>query len=468
MPKLALVLSSVLASGSAPKAVSLMLGAAALILPSIAFAQPVAIPAVLKMETKAEAQTLTDADNPFFNDLEQRGLQYFNEHSDAVTGLTRDRAPTDGTSSYSPASIAATGFALTAWCVGDSRGWMSHDEVMSRTLTVLHFIHDHVEQEHGWIYHFVDAHTGQRMWRSEASTIDTALFLKGALFAREYLHDAEVTQLVNDLYNRIDWTWAMNGGTTLTHGWRPEGGFLKGRWDSYSELLGMYLLGIGAPSKALPAETWKAWRRGPVVTYHNLTFIQCPPLFTHQYPQAWFDFRGRSDGLTDYWQNSVNATLAQREWCAEMATSFTRWSHDLWGVTASDSAKGYVDWGAPQAASTNLDGTVVPCAPGGSLPFAPRECLRALRTMKEIGGDAVWGRYGFADAFNPQTGWVSRDVIAIDVGITLLMAENARSGFVWQYFMQAPEVKRGMALAGFKDGPVTPRPGQTTMLVAKR
>ncbi|HEU5077686.1 MAG TPA: glucoamylase family protein [Opitutaceae bacterium] len=440
----------------------------AAILPSIgvAAADDEAATSAATAKPAAPTPVFQEDDEKFLDQLEQRGLRYFIEHSDPVTGLTRDRAPADGSGSNSPASIAASGFALTAWCIGDSRGWVSHEEVVRRTIDLLRFVRDQIEQEHGWIYHFVDPHTGKRMWRSEASTIDTALFLKGALMAREYLADREVTDLVDTIYARIDWQWALNGGTTLSHGWRPESGFIKSRWDSYSELLGLYLLGIGAPSHALPAETWRAWNRGPVVTYHNITFIQCPPLFTHQYPQAWFDFRGRSDGLTDYWQNSVNATLAQREWCAEMSTTFARWSHDLWGVTASDSAHGYVDWGGPTAA-TNLDGTVVPCAPGGSLPFAPHECMRALRTMREVGGDAIWGRYGFADAFNPQTGWVSRDVIAIDVGITMLMAENVRTGFVWRYFMKSTEARRGLELAGFKDVTATTHPKEA-LLAAQR
>lgn len=408
-----------------------------------------------------------DQDAAFLDELQARALLFFNEHSDQLTGLTRDRAPTDGSPSDSPASIAASGFALTAWCIGDFRGWMSRDEVVQRTLTVLQFVHDKVEHERGWFYHFVDSRTGKRAWRSEASTIDTALFLKGALMAREYLGVPEVTDLVNRIYARIDWAWALNGGTTLTHGWRPETGFLKSRWDSYSELLGMYLLGIGAPNNPLPASTWHSWRRGPVVTYRDRTFINCPPLFTHQYPQAWFDFRNRTDGLADYWQNSVNATLAQREWCADLSPTFAKWSLNLWGVTASDSAKGYIDWGGPLGGSHRLDGTVVPCAPGGSLPFAPRECLQALRTMREIGGSAVWDRYGFADAFNPQTGWVSPDVIAIDVGITMLMAENMRSGFVWRYFMKAPEAKRGMQLAGFREVN-EPRPQNNRWVMADR
>lgn len=391
-------------------------------------------------------------DAVFLEEIERRAVLFFVEQTDPDTGLTLDRAPADGaTAREYPASIAATGFALTAWCIADARGWLPAGEALKRVLTTLRFVRDGVEHERGWIYHFVNARTGRRAWRSEASTIDTALFLSGAVTAREYFAEPEVTDLVNALYARIDWRWAMDGGPTLTHGWKPETGFIPWRWDRYSELMGLYLLGIGAPVNALPAAAWDAWKREPLVTYAGRSFIDCGPLFTHQYAHAWFDFRGRRDGYADYWRNSVDATLAQRDWSAHQAERFPLWSLDFWGLTASDSAAGYVAWGGPGGFAAQLvDGTVVPCAPAGSLPFAPRECLAALRRMREVGGDRVWQRYGFVDAFNPHTGWTSPDVIGIDVGITLLMAENLRSGLVWKIFMAAEEAKRGLRLAGFR------------------
>jgi hypothetical protein len=212
--------------------------------------------------------------------------------------------------------------------------------------------------------------------------------------------------------------------------------------------MGLYLLGLGAPARALPWPAWDAWRR-PRTTVAGHTYIACAPLFTHQYSHAWFDFRGVRDGYADYWQNSVDATLAQRAWSAEQTQRFPHWSTQLWGLTASDGPRGYMAWGTPGTAKDESDGTLVPCAPGGSLPFAPQECLTDLHQMRSLGSPKVWGRYGFADAFNPETGWVSPDVIGIDVGIMLVMAENLRSGLVWRHFMQAPEVQRGMHIAGF-------------------
>jgi hypothetical protein len=398
-----------------------------------------------------EMFSTSSTDTAFLEDIQRRAVLYFVEQTDWETGLTRDRAPSDGGESAFPASIATTGFALTGWCIADARGWLPAGEARQRALKTLQFVAQHVAHEHGWFYHFVYMRTGERAWRSEASTIDTALFLKGALAAREYFDDPEIRQWVDAIYARIDWQWAMNGGSTLTHGWKPETGFIAWRWDRYAELMGLYLLGIGAPANALPAESWNAWQRVPVVNYAGRTFVDCGPLFTHQYAHAWFDFREQRDQHIDYWRNSIEATLAQRDWSADQSARFPRWSKNLWGLTASDSVSGYVAWGGPGGAAAKMvDGTLVPCAPGGSLPFAPRECLAALRQMREVGGEKVWRRYGFVDAFNPQTGWVSPDVVGIDVGITLLMAENLRSGLVWRIFMKSPEVRLGMWLAGFR------------------
>ncbi|HYC72063.1 MAG TPA: glucoamylase family protein [Opitutaceae bacterium] len=435
---------------------------AVIALAAMALAGATASPAA---RTAADVPALTAQDTALLDEIERRAVLFFIEHTDPVTGLTRDRAPKDGTLSSAPASIAATGFALTAWCIADARGWLPPGEARTRVQAALRFAADRVEHERGWFYHFVGARDGRRVWRCEASTIDTALFLQGALMAREYLRDAETTALVARIYERIDWQWALNGGTTLSHGWRPETGFIPHRWDSYSELMGLYLLGIGAPRDGLQPESWHAWSRGPRAEYEGGTFLQGGPLFTHQYAQAWFDFRGSRDAHADYWQNSVHATLAQRAWSARQSDRYAHWSDEMWGLTASDSADGYRAWGTPGHENESADGTLVPCAPGGSLPFAPRECLTALARMREAGGPAVWGRYGFADAFNPQTGWSSPDVIGIDVGITLIMAENLRSGLVWQEFMRAPEVRRGMALAGFR--PVQPVAGAAAVALTE-
>jgi len=215
----------------------------------------------------------------------------------------------------------------------------------------------------------------------------------------------------------------------------------------------MYLLGLVSTSHPFPPEAWSAWNR-TTFEYDGLRYIGAfAPLFVHQYSQAWFDFRGKRDKYADYFRNSAIATDVHRRFCIELASQFPDYSDDLWGITASDSQHGYVAWGGPPALGP-IDGTVVPSAPGGSLPFLPQSCLRVLRTMKKGYGDGAWCRYGFVNAFNPIKKWYDTDVVGIDTGITILMAENARTGFVWDTFMKSAEAKRGMDRAGFK--PYTP------------
>jgi hypothetical protein len=254
--------------------------------------------------------------------------------------------------------------------------------------------------------------------------------------------------LANKIYSGVQWPWMLNGGATLSMGWKPESGFLDNRWNHYCELMMIYLLGIGSPSYPLAPATWKAWSR-PTYSYQGITYISAgDPLFTHQYSQAWYDFRNKRDDYADYFENSVKATQAHKLFCLSLRDRFPTYTDNLWGIASSDSEHGYVAWGGPPAMGP-IDGTVVPCAPGGSIAFCYHDCIPVLRMMRTTPG--VWGRYGYTDAFNPRNGWINPDVIGIDVGITMLMAENQRTGLVWSTFMSSPEAQNAMKLAGFRD-----------------
>jgi hypothetical protein len=392
----------------------------------------------------------------FLEDLSARCFRYFWEQADSQTGLVLDRAHTDGTRhdashpSHNIASIGATGFGLTALCIATERGWIESDQARERIRVTLRFLHDRAPNEHGWFYHWMDLRTGERRWNSEISSIDTALLLAGILTARQrFSDDAKIVQLATQLYQRIDFKWMQaDGSLLLSHGWKPESGFLQSRWDSYSEHLILYLLAIGSTTHPIDPKSWYAWKRD-WITYAGYTYLAgAAPLFIHQYSHAWVDFRGRQEKpppRIDYFDNSIKATRAHRAFCMDLSGEFPGYSENIWGITASDSANGYVAWGGPPRHPA-IDGTVVPCAAGGSLMFTPDISLPALQTMRDKFGDRIYGRYGFADAFNPNTGWVDSDVIGIDIGITLLSAENLRSGNVWRWFMQNPEIPRAMRL----------------------
>jgi hypothetical protein len=396
-------------------------------------------------------------DQAFLEDLEHRAFLYFWEQADSRTGLVRDRARTDGSALDSNhrdvASIAATGFGLTALCIAADRHWMDSELIRGRVLTTLAFFSNRAPQYHGWFYHWMDAATGERVWQSEVSSIDTALLLAGVLTVRGYYGaDSEIGKLSASIYDRVDFRWMLNGDSALlSHGWKPESGFLKNRWDHYSEESILYLLAIGSPVHSISPDSWYAWKRDPI-TYHGFSYIGTGPLFTHQYSHAWVDFRGlkeRRPPRIDYFANSVTATRAHRQFCIDLSTEFRGYTESIWGITASDSVRGYVAWGGPPR-HPDIDGTVVPCAAGGSLMFAPDICLPALRSMHAQYGKRIYSHYGFADAFNPTTGWIDTDVIGIDLGITLLSAENLRRGAIWKWFSRNPETSRALRLAGLR------------------
>ena len=405
---------------------------------------------------------LTPDDEAFLDDLERRACHFFVEQASPTTGQVLDRAAAIHTPLNLPApldprrmaSTAATGFGLTALCIADKRRYFPRAQIIQQVRRTLRFHAHKLPNVHGFFYHFNDIETGERIDHNEVSSIDTALLLCGILTARAWFHhDREIVHLANLIYNRVDWPWMLNGpldGTTaFSMGWHPETGFIEARWSRYCELMMIYLLAIGSPTHRIPASSWDAWKR-QTITYDGLTYISGnDPLFTHQYSHAWFDFRNKRDRYADYFANSISATRAHEAFCLARGKPY---SPDYWGISASDYIHGYVAWGGPDFDGKGfgpIDGSVVPNATAGSLPFLPEACLRVQRALKSNYGDKAYGRYGFCDAFHPQANYYDPDVLGIDLGIGLVMAENLRTSFVWDTFARNPEVTLAMRRAGF-------------------
>jgi hypothetical protein len=403
--------------------------------------------------------TSTHSQARFIDDLQERSFRYFWEQADPNTGLVPDRARMDGSplpeSHRDVASIAATGFGLTSLCIAADRNWVRRTEALERARNTLRFFESRAFQQRGWFYHWLDRKTGERRWNSEVSSIDTALLLAGVLTVRQcFASDAEIVRLARKIYERIDFRWMLNGDRwLLSHGWKPETGFLKPRWDTYSEDTILYVLAIASPTHPISPASWYAlWRDRYRYEGHSYFTTIGVPLFMHQYAHAWIDYRNRREDRgdrIDYFQNSVAATLAHRAFCMNLAHEFPTYGPNVWGITASDSAKGYLAWGGPPR-DPDIDGTIVPSAAGGSVMFTPQLSRLALQTMHEKYGRTIYGNYGFVDAFNPKTGWTDTDVIGINAGIILLSAENMRSENVWRWFMRNREIPRALDRIGLR------------------
>ena len=422
------------------------------------------------------------ADDAVLHRLQQQAFRYFLHETNPANGLVADK-----TRAGWPCSIAATGLALASYPVGVERGFVSRGEAAARVLTTLRFFRDSPHGPEpdatgyqGFYYHFLDMQTGRRVWRSELSTVDTTLLLAGGLAAAQYFDgDAEaevqLRALADELYRRADWQWAQNGGAAVTHGWRPERGFLRYRWQGYDEALLLYLLGLGSPTHALPPESYDAWLSSYAwKRIYGTEFIYAGPLFIHQLSHIWVDFRGIQDryvrerGL-DYFENSRRATLVQREYAIRNPNGFAWYDDTCWGVTASDGPgpsvrkldgveRRFYDYIARGVPFGPDDGTLAPWGVVASLPFAPDIVMPAIHYMIDH-LKPQHEKYGFKATFNPTfradgspDGWISPWHFGLNQGPIVLMVENYRSGLLWRLLRGCPYLVRGLQKAGFRGG----------------
>lgn len=394
--------------------------------------------------------------------LQRTGFEYFWEQANPVNGLIRDRSQ-----SWSPCSIAAQGFGISAICIGIDHGWVSREEGRARIRLGMQTLWNGAQGDaafgvngyRGLFYHFLDINSGNRTWSCELSTIDTALLMAGILDAREYFdtddsEDVALRALADSLYQRVDWDFMRSGGGAIKMGWKPETGFNTfGYWIGYNEAMILYVLALGSPTHAVPASAWGWWTTGyQWRTQYGQSYVSFPPLFGHQYSHCWIDFRYiwddymRSRGIT-YFENSRRATLAQQAYCIANPGGWAGYGAECWGLTASDDPDGYVAHGAPPPQNDN--GTITPTAAASSLPFAPEIVIPTLHHLYDTYGGAIWGQYGFKDAFNLTRFWFGSDVIGIDQGPIVIMIENYLDGGVWERFGRNPYILAGLARAGF-------------------
>ena len=385
-------------------------------------------------------------DDAFLDKIEHDTFLYFWEKADPETGLIADNADGDA-----PCSIAATGFGFAAVCIGHSRGWVTYDEAYNRVFRTLKSFKNLLKSEHGFYYHFVDMKTGQRVWKCELSSIDTAIFLAGAVFAAQYFKGTEAERLATYLYYRTDWQWMTNGRNMLCMGWSPESGFMNAYWDWYNEGMLAYILAIGSPTYPVSPECWKSWRR-PKGEYggYKVVYSFFGSLFTYQFGHSWVDFRKIDDNGLNYWDNSVNAVMANRKFCIDNAQTHKGYGENGWGLTAGEGPDGYKGYGAKPAEHLVQDGTINPYGMVASIPLVPDIALKSVKSIYDKYGGSVYGKYGFKAGYNLDKRWFSDNYIGIDEGVTILMLENYRTGMAWDLFMRTQCVKTWLESCGLK------------------
>jgi hypothetical protein len=415
--------------------------------------------------------------------IQQHTFGYFLHEVNPINGLVKDK-----TAEAWPASITAVGLALAAYPVGVERGLIRREEAIERTLATVRFFQrsqqgtqPDVTGYKGFYYHFLDMDTGRRVWSCELSTVDTAFLLAGMLAAAAYFSrdtgaEREIREVVDELYRRVHWDWACNGGPLLTHGWKPESGFLPYRWEGYDEGLLLYILGLGSPTHPLAAASYQQWASTYSWRYiYGTELLYSGPLFTHQLSHIWIDFRGIQDGAMadrgmDYFENSRRSTYVHQQYAIQNPQGWDGYGEHSWGFTACDGPgpavqriegveRRFYDYLARGAPYGPDDGCIAPWAVVASLPFAPEIVLPTVEYFEHL-RLRVNNPYGFKSTYNPtfrsktrrKNGWISPYHFGLDQGPIVLMIANYRSGFLWELLRDCPYLVTGLRRAAFTGG----------------
>jgi hypothetical protein len=422
---------------------------------------------------------VTSREMTMLDSIQQKTFLFFlNEHS-PEKGIVKDRAAT-----WAPASIAATGFGIPCYAIGAERNWITRKQAAEITLKIVEFFANSAQSADtnasgykGFYYHFLRLNSGTREWKCELSSIDTGILMMGILFARNYYNldnetESRIRSLSDVLLGRMDWSFFRMPATgkhpnCLSMAWTPEKGLLNHGWSGYNEGLFLYILAAGTGMKDVN-ESYDSWLSTYEwsTPYPGMSHIAFPPLFGHQFSQAFIDFRGLGDKYTkekglDYFENSRRATLVQRQYAIENPKGWVGYDSLCWGVTACDGPgsnynfgdkkfEGYAGRGTSGRENTIAeDGTLAPYGPISSLPFAPEFVLPTIKSMNDKYGSKIWGKYGYYDSFNLTANWVDKDFLGIDEGPMLMMIENFRTGLVWNYVMKDPVIQKGLEKLGF-------------------
>lgn len=422
---------------------------------------------------------VTPEDLAMLDSIQHKTFLYFISELSPDKGIVKDRA-----ASWAPASIASTGFGIPCFAIGAERNWITRKQAADITLNILKFFANSVQSTDtnatgykGFYYHFLRMNSGTREWKCELSSIDTGILMMGILFARNYYNmdnadEQQIRSLAGMLLERMDWKFMQMSATAkhpncISMAWTPEKGLLNHGWSGYNEGLFLYVLaaGTGMEDVENSYNSWLStyeWK----TPYKGFSHVAFPPLFGHQFSQAFIDYRGLADKYMvekgiDYFENSRRATYVQRQYAIENPKGWIGYDSLCWGVTACDGPgdkynfgdkkfEGYAGRGTSGPGNTIAeDGTIAPYGPMSSLPFAPEIVLPTIKSINAKYGKELWGKYGYYDSFNPTAKWVNNDFLGIDEGPMLIMIENFRTGLVWDYVMKDPIIQKGLTKLGY-------------------
>jgi hypothetical protein len=363
------------------------------------------------------------------------------------------------------ASIAATGFALSAWVIGCERGYLSPGRALEITRGTLHTLLHHVPHHRGFFAHFLNMSDAGRRGKCEYSTIDTALCLNGVITAAAYFQDEQVREMAAALLERVDWrfiTFEQDGQARFRMAYNPDrgGDYVEGdpgfisQWDMAAEQKMMYLQAAGHVEPELARRLYAGFRRD-TGRYDGQDVIVNPGgnLFAYQFSEAWLDTAAYldPDGV-DWFNNTRLATLANRQYCIDHAAAFATYGANSWGISAGDAPWGYdVSGASPALLPLKPNGTVSIYGAISALPFVPEHALAMIEHLYRE-HPQTWGKYGFYDSYNlaVEPAWYSHSLYGIDKGCSMIMVENYLSGLIWNTYTDSAYIQNALKILGFQ------------------
>lgn len=416
---------------------------------------------VIEDEPEEETQVLTDEE---LLDLTQsQTFKYFWDFAHPVSGLTRER----GRLSKGPTDIVTTGgtgFGLMTIIVAIERGFITKDEGLERLLKMVTFLDEKAIRYHGAWPHWLNGETGETVPFSPnddgGDIVETAFLLQGLLTVRQYFSsDSEdektLRETINKLWDEMEWDWYTQGGQDgLFWHWSPNYAWEKNhKISGWNEALIVYVLAASSKNHGIqPTVYHDGWARSGAMKNSKIfdSYIlplgkdYGGPLFFAHYSFLGLDPRNLKDQYADYWEQNVNHTLINRQYCMKNPENYNGYHSKSWGLTASYSTNGY-----SAHSPTNDLGVITPTAALSSFPYTPVESMEVLRWMYEVQGRSLWKQYGFIDAYSLTNNWYADGYLAIDQGPIIIMIENHRTGLLWDLFMSNPEIQNGLEKLDF-------------------
>jgi hypothetical protein len=410
-----------------------------------------------RIDTTNKFPLITDA--ALLTKIQEQTFKYFWDFGHPVSGLARER-----NSSGDLVTSGGSGFGIMSIVVGIERGFITREQGLERLLNMSDFLLNKAERFHGVYPHWLNGATGKVIPFSTkddgGDIVETSFLIAGLLCAGEYFDKSTTTEIklrqnIKQIWETVEWNWHTKGTENVLYWhWSP-----KYNWDinhqlrGWNEALITYILAAASPTFPISKSVYeKGWANsGSLKNGRSFYGINLPlgpdlggPLFFEHYTFLGINPKNLKDQFADYWQQVVNHSKINFEYCKANPRQYYGYSPECWGLTASDTKSGYT-----AHSPTNDQGVISPTAALSSMPYTPKESMDAMRFFYFKMGDKIFKQNGFTDAFSLHHLWFADSFLAIDQGPIIVMIENHRSGLIWNMTMKNKDIKNGLDKLGF-------------------